>query len=229
MNSAPMMRTGKLTNLYTLVVKPDNSFEILINGESQKNGTLLEDFTPSVNPPKEIDDPSDTKPDDWVEESRIPDPEATKPEDWDEDAPFEIVDEEAEKPEDWLDDEPTMIPDPEAEKPEDWDDEEDGDWVPPMIANPKCEEVSGCGKWEPPMKRNPAYQGRWTAPLIDNPAYKGIWKPRLIKNPDFYEDKTPASFEPMGAVSEPTPIHGSSAHVNLSCVPLLMCHLVDWL
>ncbi|KAL2059315.1 hypothetical protein ABVK25_000607 [Lepraria finkii] len=200
LKSAPSAKITKTTNLYTLIVKQNNDFEILINGESGKTGNLLEDFTPSVNPEKEIDDPKDSKPGDWVDEARIPDPEATKPEDWDEDAPFEIVDEEATKPDDWLEDEPTMIPDPEAEKPEDWDDEEDGDWIPPMVPNPKCDEVSGCGKWEPPMKKNPDYKGKWTPEYIDNPAYKGVWKPRKIANPNFFEDKTPAKFEPMGAI-----------------------------
>lgn len=201
LKSPPMARIVKTTSLYTLIVKPDQTYEIRIDGEKQKEGSLLEDFTPSVNPEKEIDDPKDKKPEDWVDEARIADPEATKPEDWDEDAPYEILDEEATKPDDWLEDEPTMIPDPEAEKPEDWDDEEDGDWIPPTVPNPKCEEASGCGKWEPPMKRNPEYKGKWTAPYIDNPAYKGVWKPKKIANPDYYEDKTPANFEPMGAVS----------------------------
>ncbi|MCJ1320236.1 hypothetical protein MMC15_005574 [Xylographa vitiligo] len=200
LKSAPMARIEKQTNLYTLIVKPDQTFQIQINGESLKNGSLLEDFTPSVNPEKEIDDTKDTKPEDWVDQARIADPEATKPEDWDEDAPFEVLDEEATKPDDWLDDEPSMIPDPEAEKPEDWDDEEDGDWIPPSVPNPKCEEASGCGKWEQPMKRNPDYKGKWTAPFIDNPAYIGVWKPRKIANPDYFEDKTPANFEPMGAI-----------------------------
>ncbi|KAI9835202.1 MAG: hypothetical protein M1819_002572 [Sarea resinae] len=200
LKSPPMARIVKTTTLYTLIVKPDQTFQIQIDGEAVKNGTLLEDFTPAVNPEKEIDDPKDTKPKDWVDESRIPDPEAAKPEDWDEDAPFEIVDEDAEKPEDWLEDEPSFVPDPEAEKPEDWDDEEDGDWIPPTVPNPKCDEVSGCGKWEPPMIKNPAYKGKWTAPYIDNPAYKGVWAPRKIANPKYYEDKTPANFEPMGAI-----------------------------
>jgi calnexin len=200
LKNPPMARIVKTTSLYTLIVQPDNSFEIKIDGESIRNGTLLEDFSPSVNPEKEIDDPKDTKPEDWVDEARIPDPEAKKPEDWDEDAPFEIVDEEATKPDDWLEDEPTTIPDPEAEKPEDWDDEEDGDWIPPQVPNPKCDEVSGCGKWEPPMKKNPDYKGKWTAEYIDNPAYKGVWAPRKIKNPDYFEDKTPSKFEPMGAI-----------------------------
>lgn len=200
MNSPPSIKNDKLTHLYTLVVKKDNTFELLIDNKSMKNGSLLEDFTPAVNPPAEIDDPKDTKPEDWIDEARIPDPEAKKPEDWDDDAPFEIVDEDAEKPDDWLEDEPLTIPDPEAEKPEDWDDEEDGDWIPPQVPNPKCEDASGCGKWTPQMKRNPAYKGKWTAPFIDNPAYKGVWKPRKIKNPDFFEDKTPANFEPIGAI-----------------------------
>jgi calnexin len=161
---------------------------------------LFEDFSPAINPPKEIDDEDDKKPADWVDEAQIADPEAVKPEDWDEDAPYEIVDEEATKPEDWLEDEPTMIPDPEAEKPEDWDDEEDGDWQPPKVPNPKCNEVAGCGKWEPPQKKNPAYKGKWTAPFIDNPAYKGVWAPRKIANPKFFEDKTPSNFEPIGGL-----------------------------
>ncbi|KAI9795392.1 MAG: hypothetical protein M1835_005907 [Candelina submexicana] len=200
LKSPPVARIVKTTTLYTLIVNPDQTFEIRIDGEKVKDGSLLEDFSPAVNPEKEIDDPKDEKPSDWVDEARIVDPEATKPEDWDEDAPFEIIDEEATKPDDWLEDEPTMIPDPEAEKPEDWDDEEDGDWIPPTVPNPKCDEVSGCGKWEPPMKKNPNYKGKWTAPLIDNPAYKGVWAPRKIANPDYFEDKTPANFEPMGAI-----------------------------
>jgi calnexin len=200
LKNPPMARIVKTTSLYTLIVNQDNSFEMKIDGESVRNGTLLEDFTPSVNPEKEIDDPKDTKPEEWVDEARIADPEAKKPEDWDEDAPFEVVDEEAKKPEDWLDNEPTMIPDPEAEKPEDWDDEEDGDWTPPTVPNPKCEEASGCGEWTPPMKKNPEYKGKWTAPFIDNPAYKGVWAPKKISNPDYFEDKTPANFEPIGAI-----------------------------
>ncbi|KAJ5564661.1 Calnexin [Penicillium frequentans] len=200
LKTPPVARTSKVTSLYTLIVKPDQTFEILVNGESVKEGSLLEDFAPAVNPEKEIDDPKDKKPADWVDEIKIADPEATKPADWDEEAPFEIVDEEAEKPEDWLEDEPTSIGDPEAEKPEDWDDEEDGDWVPPTVPNPKCADVSGCGKWTRPMKKNPEYKGPWSAPLIDNPAYKGVWAPRKIANPAYFEDKTPSNLEPMGAI-----------------------------
>ncbi|UNI14838.1 hypothetical protein JDV02_001427 [Purpureocillium takamizusanense] len=200
LSSPPTAKIVKTTELYTLIVHPNNTYAIRQNGEEVKTGSLLEDFTPAVNPPAEIDDPKDTKPEDWVDQARIPDPEAKKPEDWDEDAPFEIVDEEATMPEDWLVDEPTTVADPEANKPEDWDDEEDGDWIAPTVPNPKCADVSGCGPWTKPMKKNPDYKGKWTAPYIDNPAYKGPWAPRKIKNPEFFEDKHPANFEPMGAI-----------------------------
>ncbi|KAJ7109811.1 Calreticulin family-domain-containing protein [Mycena epipterygia] len=191
LNLPPKPTIEKLTNLYTLIIQPDNTYDVLFNGVSEKSGSLLEDFEPPVNPPKEINDPDDTKPSDWVDEKRITDPEASKPEDWDEEAPYEILDTEATKPEGWLDDEPSTIPDPDAEKPEEWDDEEDGDWIAPTVPNPKCTEAPGCGEWKAPFKANPEYKGKWYAPMIDNPAYIGEWAPRKIPNPDFYEDLTP--------------------------------------
>jgi calnexin len=201
LKSPPTAKIVKSTELYTLLVHPNNTYAIKQNDVEIKSGSLFEDFTPSINPAAEIDDPNDSKPDTWVDKARIPDPEATKPEDWDEEAPFEIIDEEAVKPDDWLENEPSTVPDPEAAKPEDWDDEEDGDWIPPTVPNPKCAEASGCGPWTQPKKKNPDYKGKWIAPLVDNPDYKGPWAPRKIKNPDFFEDKTPANLEPMGAVS----------------------------
>ncbi|TVY42293.1 Calnexin-like protein [Lachnellula subtilissima] len=211
LSAPPAARIVKTSELYTLIVHPNNTVHIKLNGEQVKEANLLEDFLPPFNPPAEIDDPKDSKPDTWIDEARIADPKATKPEDWDEDAPFEIVDEEATIPEDWLETEPLTVPDPEASKPEDWDEEEDGDWVAPTVPNPKCDDVSGCGKWEKPTIKNPAFKGKWTAPYIDNlnepkadfptsPAYKGVWAPRKIKNPAFFEDKTPANLEPMGAI-----------------------------
>ncbi|CAG8955455.1 hypothetical protein HYFRA_00010321 [Hymenoscyphus fraxineus] len=200
LTSPPQARIVKTTELYTLIIHPNNTAIIKLNNEQVKEANLLEDFEPAFNPPKEIEDPKDSKPDTWVDEARIPDPEAKKPEDWDEDAPFEIVDEAATKPEDWLEDEPLTIPDPESAMPADWDEEEDGDWVAPTVPNPKCDDVSGCGKWEKPMIKNPAYKGKWTAPFIDNPAYKGVWAPRKIANPAYFEEKTPSNLEPMGAI-----------------------------
>ena len=51
-----------------------------------------------LTPPKEIDDPDDSKPKDWVDAAKIDDPEASKPDDWDEDAPREIDDASATMP-----------------------------------------------------------------------------------------------------------------------------------
>lgn len=64
------------------VLNPDNSYEIFIDQSSVSRGSLLNDVVPPVNPPKEIDDPNDSKPEDWDERAKIPDPEAVKPEDW---------------------------------------------------------------------------------------------------------------------------------------------------
>lgn len=73
---------------------PDNTFEIKINDETIKQGSLLEDFEPAVNPSKEIDDPEDFKPANWVDDAEIEDVEAVKPDDWDETAPALIIDQE---------------------------------------------------------------------------------------------------------------------------------------
>ncbi|ANB11923.1 calnexin [Sugiyamaella lignohabitans] len=197
----PAARLNKLSNLYTLIIHPDQQFEIRIDGHTVKAGSIIEEgvFRPSFNPPKTVYDEDDVKPDDWVEDRYIPDPEqAEKPEDWDEDAPFQIPDPEAVKPADWNDDEEPFIPDPEAIKPEDWDDEEDGEWVAPEIPNPAC--AAGCGVWEAPKIRNPAYKGKWVQPQIENPDYKGEWEPRQIANPNYFEDSRPSDLEPIGAV-----------------------------
>lgn len=189
----------KKPHLYTLIINPDNKFEVKVDKTSIHKGNLLEDFAPPVNPEPEIDDPTDVKPSDWDEREKIPDPTATKPDDWDEDAPRQILDPNARKPAGWLDEEPELIADPNAEKPSDWDDEMDGEWEPPLISNPKCEKV-GCGKWKAPMIDNPKYKGKWRAPLIDNPNYKGKWKPKRIVNPYYFEDKYPYKMTPIAAV-----------------------------
>ncbi|XP_038055261.1 calnexin-like [Patiria miniata] len=191
--------TDKKTHLFTLVVNTDNNFEIFVDQTSVSQGNLLEDMTPPVNPPEEIDDPNEEKPQEWDDRKKIPDPDATKPDDWDEDAPATLVDEDAVMPEGWLEEESELMDDPDAEKPDDWDDEMDGEWEPPKIKNPLCEDV-GCGKWEKPTVPNPDYKGKWKRPMIDNPAYKGEWKPRRISNPDYFEDSEPFRMTAIAAV-----------------------------
>lgn len=133
------------THLYTLIVKPDNTYEVLIDNEKVESGNLEDDW--DFLAPKKIKDPEAKKPEDWDERATIPDPDDTKPEDW-------------EKPE--------HIPDPDAVKPEDWDDEMDGEWEPPMIDNPEYK-----GEWAPKQIDNPNYKGVWQHPEIDNPEYQG--------------------------------------------------------
>ncbi len=43
-------------------------YDVLIDGESKKSGSLFDDFEPPFNPPEEIDDPEDKKPSDWVDD-----------------------------------------------------------------------------------------------------------------------------------------------------------------
>ncbi|XP_035825460.1 calnexin isoform X2 [Aplysia californica] len=192
--------TDRKTHLYTLTVRPDNSYELKVDNGVVASGDLLSNMSPPVNPPKEIEDPNDKKPADWDDREKIADPDAKKPDDWDETEPATMIDEDAEKPEGWLEDEEVYIPDPSATKPEDWDDEMDGEWEAPRIDNPICADVPGCGKWEPPTIPNPKYKGVWRAPMIDNPDYKGEWKPRRIENPHYFEDKEPFKMTPIEAL-----------------------------
>jgi calnexin len=52
--NAPAIQNVKTTSLYTLIVRPDQTFAIKIDDEEVAKGSLLEDFEPSVNPSKEI-------------------------------------------------------------------------------------------------------------------------------------------------------------------------------
>ena len=73
----------KLTHLYTAIVGTDNTVKILVDNEEKKSASLLSDtdFKPPVNPEKQIDDPEDKKPDDWVDEPKMDEPGAKKPDD----------------------------------------------------------------------------------------------------------------------------------------------------
>merc|ERR1712146_192884 len=132
------------SHLYRLILKPDNTARVEINGEKIYEGSIKDDW--EVLKPKTIDDPDDKKPTDWVEDSMMDDPADKKPDDW-----------VTEK----------RIVDPEAKKPDDWDDEEDGEWEAPMKDNPEYK-----GDWSVKRISNPAYKGFWEAKKIDNPEYE---------------------------------------------------------
>merc|ERR1719204_2362247 len=143
--------TDEFTHVYTLVVKPDSSYDMLIDGESKYSGSMYDDWDFEL--PKKIKDPNVSKPEDWVDEKMIDDPDASKPDDWVE--------------------EDTIV-DPDAEMPEDWDEEDDGEWEAPMIPNPDYK-----GPWRAPRIDNPEYKGEWEHPEIDNPDYvevKDVYK-----------------------------------------------------
>jgi len=138
------VETDQLSHLYTLHVKADNTFEVLIDNKSVRAGSLEDEF--DFLESREIKDPKESKPDDWVDEKRIPDPEDKKP--------------------DGYDDVPPEIPDPKAKKPGDWDEEDDGEWEAPVIPNPEYK-----GTWKPKMIDNPDYKGEWVHPMISNDKY----------------------------------------------------------
>jgi len=194
----PSVPRDDKTHLYGLVINPDNSFAIMLDGKSKASGNLLTSMEPPINPPKEIDDPDDSKPGEWIDEPKMADPESSKPDDWDEDEPRMIDDASATMPSGWVEDGEKKIEDPSAKKPSDWDEEEDGEWEAPTIDNPACK--IGCGTWSPPKISNPKYKGKWTAEMIDNPHYKGVWKPKLIDNPDYFADEEPCVLPKINSV-----------------------------
>merc|ERR1711860_45728 len=113
--------------LYRLVVKPDNTVRVEIDEEKIYEGSLKEDW--EMLAPKEIKDPDDKKPSDWVDDSMMDDPEDKKPDDWDEEEDGE-----------W---EAPMKDNP-AYK---------GDWYVKRISNPAYK-----GIWEAKKIANPEYQ-----------------------------------------------------------------------
>jgi calreticulin len=112
----------EFTHTYVFIIKPDDTYDIRIDGKSEASGNLKDEW--DFEKPKTIKDPKAKKPSDWVDSEYMDDPDDAKPSDWDS--------------------EPEKIEDPDATKPDDWDDEEDGKWEPPMIDNPKYK-----GEWKP--------------------------------------------------------------------------------
>lgn len=51
-------------DLYTLILKPDQSYSVLIDNKEVQSGDLISDW--DMLPPKEINDPDAKKPKDWV-------------------------------------------------------------------------------------------------------------------------------------------------------------------
>merc|ERR1712115_72870 len=116
-----------VSHVYRMILKPDNTVRVEIDEEKIYEGSLKEDW--EILKPKEISDPEDKKPDDWVEEKRIVDSEAKKPDDWDDEEDGE-----------W---EAPMKDNPEFK----------GEWIPKRISNPAYK-----GFWEAKKIANPEYE-----------------------------------------------------------------------
>ena len=163
----------KKSHLFTLVLYPDATYDVYMDQVKEvTKGSIREDF--DVLPPKKIDDPSQSKPADWVDTAEIDDPEDKQPEDWVTEA---------------------KVKDPDAKKPADWDDEEDGTWEPPMKENPAYK-----GAWSAKRIANPAYKGEWVHPQVDNPEFKddatiGVYEDLAFAGIDVWQVKAGTVFD----------------------------------
>lgn len=73
-----VIQDDEYTHLYTLIVNPDNTYEVKIDNKKVESGSLEEDW--DVLPPKKIKDPEAKRPEDWDEREKIDDPDDKKPE-----------------------------------------------------------------------------------------------------------------------------------------------------
>ncbi|XP_077462557.1 calreticulin-like [Stigmatopora argus] len=133
-----------LSHVYTLVLRPDQTYEVKVDNERVAEGRLEDDW--DLLPPKTIPDPLASKPADWDDRPTLDDPNDAKPEDWDQ---------------------PETIPDPNHRKPREWDVTIDGVWAPRSVLNPDYK-----GEWTPRQLDNPDYKGPWLHPQIPNPEYR---------------------------------------------------------
>merc|ERR1712113_1194598 len=115
------------SHLYRMILRKDNTVRVEIDEEKIYDGSVKDDW--EILKPKEIADPAEKKPDDWVEEKRITDAEAKKPDDWDDEEDGE-----------W---EAPMKDNPEYK----------GEWMAKRISNPAYK-----GFWEAKKIANPEYE-----------------------------------------------------------------------
>ena len=59
--------------MYTLIVNPDGTYEVLIDNESAQKGSIEDDW--DILPAKMIKDPEAKKPEDWDDRAKIDDAE----------------------------------------------------------------------------------------------------------------------------------------------------------
>uniref|UniRef100_A0A663N0D3 Calreticulin 3 n=1 Tax=Athene cunicularia TaxID=194338 RepID=A0A663N0D3_ATHCN len=102
-------QVDRYTHLYTLILRPDQTYKVNIDNEMVASGKLEDDL--EFLPLRKINDPTVRKPIDWDDQMQIDDPNDIKPEVF-------------------------CCPCLAAGKSEDWDDAVNGEWHYPMVKNP---------------------------------------------------------------------------------------------
>ena len=155
----PSFPSDRNNHLFTLIIRPNASFEIRLDNTIARSGSLYNDFEPPIVPNKFIQK-SDEK----------------KPKNWDEREFIEEIEERDENPEESNNEnQPELIPDQNAQKPEYWDEKILGKWEPPLIRNPKSKQPMKAEKTK--LVKNPNYKGKWETEMIENPDYYPVQDP----------------------------------------------------
>uniref|UniRef100_A0A8C4TSZ0 Calreticulin 3 n=1 Tax=Falco tinnunculus TaxID=100819 RepID=A0A8C4TSZ0_FALTI len=71
-------KADRYTHLYTLIIRPDQTYNVKIDNKMVASGNLEDDF--DFLPPRKVNDPTVRKPIDWDDRMQIDDPEDIKPE-----------------------------------------------------------------------------------------------------------------------------------------------------
>lgn len=133
------------THFYTLAFYSDNTYSLFVDGVYRWRSKIENDW--KLLPPPLLDDPTDVKPDNWVDSAVMEDTNWMKPADWD-------------------DSQPALIRDPNSKAPPEYDEVLHGPWRAPWIRNPEFR-----GIWHTRKIPNPDYKGPWHPRRIPNPEY----------------------------------------------------------
>jgi hypothetical protein len=156
--------------LYTLIIRPNNTYSILIDAFPIVDGSLLTDFDPPIAPPETLPDPTDKKPADRDARPFLstPGPPSER---------ILIINTYSTKPPDWAEDEPELLPDATAVRPAYWDASVLGAWRPPAVFNRRFR-----GRFFPALEPNPRFVDQSPAP---NPCFCVPWAPHGVRNTAF--------------------------------------------
>lgn len=132
------------THMYTLIIYANQTYRMMKDNFTEIESTLEDAF--GYCQLREVPDPFEEKPKDWVEDEYIDDPDDQPPE--------------------YMQRVPRFIPDETARRPADWDDGARGVWTQPLVENPEYRK-----KWIPRRIRNPEFRGAWEPKMVPNPDY----------------------------------------------------------